>query len=180
MKLALSRRMYLCSPRAAAMVLLALATTGGCGNSSGLSHIEQVKLNRQIAADALQAKGATAREHRYPQGDAWIVDLSGKTVDDEVIEHLQALGQIAELDVSGSTIGDTQMQALAAMEASGTLIKLNISNTQVSDAGLLALSKLHLLFDINVKGSKVTAGGIEQYRTQRPKHPLGLALKVTK
>lgn len=180
MKFALRSWLGLSWRRAAWLPLLAICVTTGCGNNSGLSHIEQVKLNRQLAADALQAKGASAAENRYPQGDAWIVDLSGQAIDEEVIKHLQALGQVAELNLSRSTIADPQMQALADMEASGTLIKLNISDTQVSDIGLLALAKLHLLFEINVKGSKVTSEGIEQYRKQRPKHPFGIALKVTK
>jgi hypothetical protein len=175
-----SNRMGKLHLRASAVLLVALTAVIGCGNNSGLSHIEQVKLNRQLAADALKAKGATAAEHRYPQGDAWIVDLSGHDVDKETLRHLQSLGQIAELDLSRSTVGDPQIQELAALQSSGTLIKLNLSETQVSDAGLLALAKLHLLFEINVKGSKVTAGGIESYRKQRPKHPFGVAIKVTK
>ncbi len=180
MKVVIQRLKIRLGRKIAVVPLLALAALAGCDNSGGLSHFEQVKLNQQQAADALQAKGASAAENRYPQGDAWIVDLSGQSIDEEIIGHLQALGQVAELNLSKSTIADQQMEALAGIESAGTLIKLNVSDTQVSDAGLLALSKLHLLFEINAKGSKITPAGIEQYKKNRPKHPFGLAIKVTK
>jgi len=163
-----------------ALLLLTAFGALGCDNSGGLSHLEQMKKAQQEAAESIKEKGGKADEKSYPQGEAWAVDLSGMAIDDDVIDYLLKLSRVTELNLSKSTITDAQIASLVTEVPMHTLIKLDVSNTEISDAGLLELPKLQLIYEINVKGSKITPAGLEQYKKARPKHPMKLPLKVTK
>lgn len=151
----------------------------GCGfGDPGPSGFEQMMHSRDEAKSLIVTRGGSVMEKRYPVGEAYTVDLSGMTIDDELVQSLPALGKIAELDLSGSTITDAQLAELATREKLGYLYKLDLSDTQVSDAGLHEAIDLGILAEVNVKGTKVTPAGIEQFRKQQPKLPYGLKLKV--
>ena len=161
------------------VLLVATACLAGCGyGSSGPSNYERMVYAQENAASGLTAKGATVLKKRYPPGEAYNVDLSGATIDDDVLGHLGALGPVAELNLSGSNITDEQFGSVATREKLGHLYKLDISNTQISDKGLLEAAELGVLAEIKAKGSKVTPAGIEQFRKKHPKLPFGLTLKV--
>ncbi len=139
------------------------------------------KRDFENASAALISKGGSAIEKRYPQGDAWLLDLSKVKVDDEVIENIKLLGRITELNLSRSTITDEQLESMATPDVLGFLIKLDVSDTAISDRGLIATAPLNLLSDVNVKGSKVTDAGIEQFKSKHPKqNQFGLKLKIEK
>lgn len=160
-------------------VVLTAVFAFGCGGGYGPSHSDMVKATQQEGVAAIAAKGGSASEKHYPQGDAWVVNLAKVTVDDEIVESVKVLGRVSELDLSGSTITDEQFAALAESEALGVLFKLDISNTGITDAGLRAAKGLAILYDLNVKGSKVTPEGLAEFGKNRPPHPFNAKLKVT-
>lgn len=161
--------------------LLLIGITGalpGCGGYEP-SHFEQVQERLNDAVTTLSAKGGSAVEKSYPQGKAWIVDLSDASIDDEVLRSLKSLGRVSELDLSGSTITDEQFASLATPETLGYLYKLDLSDTAVSDRGFVAAAPLPILSEINVKGSKVTDAGIAEFKKKHPtRNQLGLKLKI--
>lgn len=160
-------------PRSAGM-LFVLTVLGvlnsGCGGD-GLSEYDRMKLAKDSAASALRAKGVQLEEKRYPQGDAWSVKLAGQEITDETFEQLKSLKQITELDFSGSTLSDAHAAKLNAMEVSGFLLKLDVSKTSFSDAGLAELTGLNLLRELIVTGSKVTKAGIDKFQQARQNNP---------
>lgn len=161
-------------------VVLAAVFAVGCGGSYGPSHADMVKATQQEAVAAIAAKGGSATEKHYPQGDAWAVSLAKVTIDDEILASVKTLGRVSELDLSGSTITDQQFAELAKSEALGVTFKLDISNTGITDAGLREAQALAILYDLNVKGSKVTPAGLADFTKSRPPHPFKAKLQVTK
>jgi hypothetical protein len=166
--------------RCTLILLLTLLLLSGCSSGEGLSHYEQLKLGQQQAADAIVSVGGSVAEKEYPQGTAWVIDLSSATIDDKVIQHIQTLGKIAELNLSGSTITNQQLAAIVQSGALSVTIKLDISKTQLSDAGLMELAGLHLIYEINAKDTLITPAGIKQYQEKRPSHPFNMPIKIVK
>lgn len=169
------------------VLVLPVAFLAGCINSGSAPSLEDIREAQARAVQAVKDKGGTAETKNYPPGTGWVVSLSGATINDEDVEHLRAVGEIAELDLSGSTVTDRHLARLVEAEPSGgrpaaMLFRLNLSNTQVTDAGLKELAVLNLLSDLNVKGSKVTEAGIKEFEGSRQgkKLPYGLKLKIQK
>src|SRR4051794_40257509 len=79
----------------------------GCGGG-GLSEYEKVKRTQDGATEALKAQGATFRAERYPQGDAFAINLSGKQISDETFSNLLQVGNITGLNLSKTTFSDAQ------------------------------------------------------------------------
>lgn len=164
---------------AAAALLAPAVALVGCG--PGVSDFEQRKQRLENAEADLKAKGGTIVKKSYPQGDAFAVDMSKITIDDDVLQRIRSLGRITELNLSGSTITDEQLTSLAVPETLGFLLKLDVSDTAITDTGLVATAPLPLLSDVNVKGSKVTDAGIAEFKKKHPaKNPFGLKLKFVK
>jgi hypothetical protein len=165
--------------RGAALAVLAAPVLflAGC-SGGGTSAYERIQNTQQGAREALEAKGATVVQKEFPHGTAWSVDLSGATIDGGILKQIPELGRFAELDLSGSTITDEQLAQLVDAGGLGSMVRIDVSETQISDAGLLSLASLHVLTELSVKGSNVTPAGIEEYRNKRPKHPLGIEIKI--
>jgi hypothetical protein len=168
-----------CRFRRAVGVFVTAISLAGCGYEPSAYQEKQQRLEN--AATALTTKGGSLVEKKYPQGQAWVVDLSKVTIDDEVLNALKSLGRVSELNLSGSTITDDQFVSLAKPETMGFTFKLDISDTAISDRGFLAAAPLALLSNINVKGSKVTDAGVAEFKQKHPaKNPVGLKLKIEK
>jgi len=171
---------------AAGVIIPALISLfgGGCSGCTGYgpSHADMVAASKMDAVGVIGAKGGATVEKHYPQGEAYVVDLSAATVDDELIESLKSLDRISELNLSGSKITDEQFATLVKAHTLGMTYKLDMSDTGLSDASLRALTeaKQAMLGELNVKGSKVTPAGIAEFSKSRPRHPFGAKLQVTK
>ena len=61
--------------------------------------------------------------------------LSAKITND-VFNHLKTLKRVTELDVSKSSITDEQVAKLSEQDVGTMLVKLDLSNTAVTDAGV--------------------------------------------
>ena len=149
----------------------ALLLLAGCKGGDGLSDYERKQKQLEGAAAELRGAGADVRSVRYPQGDAWAVGLSGMRVDDELLNRLKSLGRVAELDLSKSTVNDDTVSRLNEVEIGGLLVKLDLSHTAVTDAGLDKLQNLVVLSNLNLTGTKVTAAGVERFKKKRQSDP---------
>ena len=153
-------------------VLLVITLAAGCGSGdSGLSEFDQMQADKSNALESLKSKGAKAAEKSYPQGNAWSIDFSGQTITAETFDQLQNVGYVSELNFSGSTLNDALVPRLNEEGVRAVLIKLDLSKTEVSDAGLAQLKDLNLLRELVLTGSKVTADGVSKFQSARQSNP---------
>ena len=93
------------------------------------------------------------------------------TVTVDLLRKLKEVGNVAELDLSRSTVTDDSLGQMRDIGAAATLFKLDLSHTAVTDAGLEKLEGLPLLVNVTVTGTKVTAAGAEKYKQSRKNNP---------
>lgn len=148
--------------------LLLLAALPGC-KGDGLSDYQREQNQKESALEALHTQGAKVETKSYPQfarfGSAYAVNLSGATITPETFENLKGLQRVSELDLSKSSLTDDQMDQLN--EVANFLVRLDLSNTAVTDAGLEKLTNLNLCFNLILTGAKVTPAGVEGFKQQR-------------
>jgi hypothetical protein len=156
----------------AVSLLAALVSIPGCGGGEGgVSEFDQLQAEKAKSMEGLKAKGVKAVEKAYPQGTAWAIDLSGQTITEDTFEALKRVGHISELNFSGSTLSDEHAPLLNDEYIRGTLIKLDVSKTAFSDAGLAQLKDANLLMELIVTGSKVTQAGVSKFAQDRQANP---------
>jgi hypothetical protein len=141
----------------------------GCGDDgTGPGSYQAVEQAKSQSEETLKTQGAKLERKKYPPGDAWAVDLSGKEINDETWAALQMLDRIAELNLSGTKFSDEHIELLNPL--SGLLINLNLSKTEVTDAGLEKLEAIRLM-ELDVTQSKVTAQGAAEIARKRAADP---------
>ncbi|GAA4426416.1 hypothetical protein [Bremerella cremea] len=139
----------------------------GCYND-GLSDYERAEQKKTQAKDQLEAIGAKFELKNFPQGDAWAIDLSGQTLNDETFEQLASLGYIVELDLSNTNCNDDHLGVINDTSIRYVLMKLDVSNTEISDHGMEKLKEMYLLKSMNVNGTDVTNSGIKTLKDAFP------------
>ncbi len=146
-----------------------IVAAAGCGaDPDGPGSYQAFREAQQNAEGTLTAQGAKLERKDYPQGSAWAVDLSGKTIADETLTALKALDRVSELNLSGSTLSDEHMARVN--ESSTFLMRLDLSKTSVTDQGLAQL-EAGFLNDLDVTGSKITEEGVSQFLKKRADNP---------
>lgn len=141
----------------------------GCGDDgTGPGSYQAVEQAKAQSEEKLKTLGAKLERKKYPPGDAWAVDLSGKELNEETWTALRLLDRIAELNLSGTKFNDEQVETLNPL--SGLLINLNLSNTEITDAGLRKLEAIRLM-ELDVSKSKVTAQGAAEIAKSRAADP---------
>jgi hypothetical protein len=145
--------------------VLFLAALPGCGRPT-VSLAEREKQQETDFVSALQQQGGTVTEKSYPPyGNGFVVKLSGAKVTDETFRDLKGLKRLAELDLSKSSITDSQMEQLN--EVAKYLVKLDLSHTAVTDAGLEKLANTYVLMNLNLAGTRATAAGVARFQKLR-------------
>ena len=162
------------------MAVLFCATAPGCGSRGGLSDFERAQKKKDDAASALRALGGEVTTVNYPAyGDGWAVKLRGAQISKDVFDHLKELKRVAELDLSKSTITDDQLVRLNEAEVGALIVKLDLSHTAVTDAGVDTL-KLSLLTQLNLTGTKVSAAAVDRLKKHRALDPRLPAFQVVR
>jgi hypothetical protein len=94
---------------------------------------------------------------------AVVVDLSGAEImiTPKIVEELKHLHWLRILDLSSSTISDSDLSYIKEMTH---LTSLNLDHTAITDAGLAHLASLHLLEQLELKGTHITDAGLEQIK----------------
>ena len=164
-------------PYALVCSLIVIGT--GCSNYSGPSEYEQKKQAKQSFMDEVAAQGGRAEEKLFTKygksGKAWSIDLSGATVNDDMIESMTALGHVAELNLSKSSITDEQLIRFDERELGRLVLKLDLSHTAITDAALAELDNFYVLEHLILKGAKVTPQGVERFKKAQQSNPKVLA-----
>jgi len=119
------------------------------------------------SAEALKGYGAKLKEVQYVQGKAYVVNLSGVAISDDIVKRLKELGTVTELDMSKSTVTDDQLGAMVANNMFTFLLRFDLSNTGITDAGLEKLDNLLVLNELNLTGSKVTKAAADRWAQKR-------------
>lgn len=149
---------------AALAVAIALTCAAGCGENNGPSDYDKMVAGRKGAADVLAQAGAKVQQKQYPVGQAWVVDLRGLTVTDDLIRRLKELGPVAELDLSRSTVTDDQLGLIKELGLHVLLTRLDLNHTAVTDAGLDRLDGFIFLANLDLTGSKVTRAAADRLK----------------
>ncbi|PQO45897.1 hypothetical protein [Blastopirellula marina] len=155
-----------CVRLTACVILLCNLLIAGC--SDGLSEYQRDQLKMQAGQDSLAAIGAKVEMKRFPQGDAWAVDLSGKTISSETFADLATLRRVVELDLSGTNFNDDFVPLINDTMVRDFLLKLNLSDTAVTDRGLEGLTETYLLNNLNVSNTQVTKNGVTSLKGRWP------------
>jgi hypothetical protein len=152
------------------LCIASLLATCGCGffhDPNGPGSLQAITKAEKSAEETLKGQGAILERKQYPPGSAWAVDLSGQDVTEITFEALKRLDHIAELDLSKTKITDEHMKHFADSAFAGVLVDLNLSNTEVSDAGLNELRVSRFLTNLNLTGTKVTEEGAARWQKAR-------------
>jgi hypothetical protein len=143
----------------------------GCGPKDGLSNYERVQQKKDSAEETIRKMGGEVTHGRYFQWEGIAVKLKGAQITDDTFRCLKTLAHVAELDLSKSSITDDQLARLNEQDVGTLILKLDLSHTAVTDAGLENLTDLYVLQNLNVVGTKVTAAGAERFKQQRAANP---------
>jgi hypothetical protein len=148
---------------------LLLAVLPGC-QGDGLSEYQREQNKQEERMSALRAQGVEVTEKNYrPHGKGYVVNLSGAQLTDDTFRKLKDLQRITELDLSKSSLADEQMDRLN--EVAYLLVKLDLSNTPVTDTGLEKLTNLNLCFNLNPRPDQGHAGGSGALQERTPRTP---------
>ncbi|MBX3439577.1 MAG: hypothetical protein KF861_18965, partial [Planctomycetaceae bacterium] len=162
------------------LVLMSLTTASGCRGYSSVSEFEQTENRKSRFQDVVKEIGGTA-EHKYYQvagkeGLAWKINLAGAKFEprqaDEFLDTLQAMGYIAEVDLSGSSITDEQLIKFDEAKYGRVVMDLNLSNTAISDAAIDKLENFYCLKNVDLTGTKVTQPAVDRFIARRKQNPL--------
>jgi hypothetical protein len=157
---------------AAGLLALALLVgPAGCGGSNGPSDYDKLQQEKQTASTTLAAAGAKVTEKQYSLGRAFVVELVGVTITDDLLRQVKNLGNIAELNLSKSTVTDDHLRAMHAMDLHALLTKLDLSFTAVTNAGLDHLAGNLFLAELNLTGTSVTKEGVDKFMRDRQADP---------
>jgi hypothetical protein len=141
----------------------------GC-KGDGLSDLQRELNKEQDCANALREQGGKVEEKSYPPyGMGYVVNLSGVQITDATFKHLACLKRVAELDLSKSSITDEQMQRLNEVPA--YILRLDLSHTAVTDAGLAKMTHLYALTTLNLAGTTATPAGVQRLQDRRVADP---------
>jgi hypothetical protein len=88
------------------------------------------------------------------------------TTTDTQLKFLWGLSQLQELDISGTQITDAGLRNVSRL---GTLQQVNLARTKITDAGLEYLKSLKRLRSVQLQQTKVTAKGVKELRKALPR-----------
>ena len=159
----------------AGAIAVALA---GCSKNDGGNDYDRMMEQKQGAATSLAGSGAKTHEKQYTLGKAWVVELRGLTITDGLIQEVKKLGNVAELDMGRSTVTDDQLKLMHDLGLHTLLVKLDLSQTAVTDTGLGHLEGSIFLAELNLTGTKVTPAAAQRFKKTREADPKS-RVKVT-
>jgi hypothetical protein len=134
---------------------------------TGPSDYELKMAAQKDTAQAVTSLGGHVTPKSFAQGNASAVDLSGAQITDKLIDELGKLGPVCELNLSKSTVTDDQLGKMTKLGIPTFVLKMDLSHTGITDAGLDQLDNMVVLSDMNLVGSKCTAAGVAKFRQRR-------------
>lgn len=151
---------------------VALLAICGCGpNPNGPGSYQAVMQGQQSAEETLKKNGGKLERKQYPLGAAWVIDLTGQQLSNSTFDALKRLDHVAELNLSRTNTGDAEMTNFADSKLSGTLVKLDLSDTKVTDKGLQQLKECQFLMNLNLNKTSVTEAGVTEWKKNHAVDP---------
>jgi len=145
----------------------------GCGEwFRGESEYEQKARGWQEFTDLVKSVGGTSAENKYFEkygqtGMAWEIDLSNGRIDDPLIKTMGELDYIIKLNLSNSTITDEQLLELNKTNACQITMLLDLSDTAITDAAFEKLDNFLALQRVKLTGARVTQGAVDRFKKER-------------
>jgi hypothetical protein len=123
------------------------------------------------------AGGFTMRDERVRSRPVIGIDLDAATVldtgevrrrghvTDDTLRIVAGFGELRELSLDGADVTDAGLMNLSRLIA---LRRLNLSRTHVTDAGLVHLKRMSELRSLDLRGTRVTIAGIRELERALP------------
>lgn len=157
------------APLSRGIWILVLGVFCGCSSYPAVSEFEQQELKKKEFLEQVVAVNGTATEKEFSlfnkKGPAWVIKLPGAKITDELVALIPSIGNIAELDLSNSTITDEQLLKLDSEKAGRYVLTLDLSGTPISDSGFGGLKNFYVMQKATLKGSKVTSAGVDRFKS---------------
>ena len=100
------------------------------------------------------------------QPEVVVLQMANPDVTDETLDELSDLARLRELDLSGTQVGDA---GLARLEKLTALESLRLKDTRITEEGFLKwLSNREALKQLDLRGTKVTRESGKAWRTAKP------------
>lgn len=95
------------------------------------------------------------------------LDLSGNVISALGLAELRGLHVLSFLKLNRTALRDGDLKILT--ESAPQLRILHISQTDVTDSGMMYVASLEFIEEIDLSGTKVTSRGVDYLRSERPK-----------
>ncbi|MGQ0634565.1 MAG: hypothetical protein ACT4QC_08140 [Planctomycetaceae bacterium] len=159
----------------ATRLIAALGLLVACGCDNTASEVADLARSQASAQESLQAQGVTISKKKLPAfGSATVLDFTtAKDISDNSFRLLKEMGLmgIMEIDFSGTKITDAQIAKLNEPGVAEWIAILNLSDTEITDAGLKEVARLPILADLNISKTKITPDGVTAFHKARDENP---------
>ena len=133
------------------------------------TEVKGVFLGDPVSIFNLQRYGAKMLA-RESGGAVYAVEFDPKKFNGAVLRYLKGLPNLEQIQLADCDLIDEDLRALSDLDA---LVGVGLSNTPISDRGLMYLSELKNLRVIEHQGSSITSEGLENLlRVSRPPESL--------
>jgi len=147
------------------LVVGCVLLTAGCGwfSSSDPDSLQSYMARKQAFTGIITSAGGSVEQKTHTLSHmphtSWEINLSSATISDEILDALIRKIEsdyVTELDFSGSTLTDDQLIKLEAANIGRILLRLDLSNTGITDRGIDQLKSIKFLQSLNLSGTQVT------------------------
>ncbi len=155
----------------AKLLVVAVGTLlfSGCGLFEGKSEHQQMLDKRDQFAELVATYGGSAVFEKRSMDDlagvGWFIDLSGAEIDDALLNAMAEVVKkkpIFELNLADTSLTDEQLTQLDKADVLQKVIFLNLSNSQITDAGLDGINNFYVIHELNLKGTSVSKEAIKR------------------
>ena len=114
-----------------------------------------VEFQQRSIGDALTAMGLATRDN---QGQVAAVNVAGTSFGDQEMQYIPQLSELKELHIVATRVTDAGMPHVRKLRK---LEQLYLARCDIGDTGLSSISGLRKLRTINIYGTQVTSTGLE-------------------
>ncbi len=139
---------------------------------AGVSHLRSLRSVEVLSIESNLKVSATTWEVPREWHQLYSLSLLGTQFGDEDVQRIQGLTNLERLDLSRTNITDAGLEGLLSLQ---NLSSLQLHGTQISDAGLVHLKKLTNLKYLDLSDTEIKDAGLAQLRSLRNLESLRLA-----
>lgn len=132
---------------------------------AGVSYLRSLTLVEDLTFSSNRKVSASSWEVLGKWHQLRSLSLRGSLFGDEDVQRIQGLTNVNVLNVSRTNITDAGLEGLSTLT---NLSSLQLQSTQISDAGLVHLKRLTNLRDVALGNTKVTRAGTQDLKKSLP------------